>query len=195
MSPMQPGATAIDCAASLDRAKFLKVLGMLGSAHDGERAAATNRACAMLADAGLTWDDVIVTPAATTGPDFTNLFSGFEGVFNVKGSPMHRPAPEPAPPPEPAPTRIMQGADIPAWISGTVEIDDERTTRVGKPMLVIAVTDTTSELRRTLVYGPINVFDERTIDLIRSAKGQAISGAVSQPRPGTQWLPTFAATR
>jgi hypothetical protein len=43
--------------------KLVKVLGMLGSDHDGEVAAAGRRADAMVKGAGLTWDDVIV-PAA-----------------------------------------------------------------------------------------------------------------------------------
>jgi hypothetical protein len=43
--------------------KLVKVLGMLGSAYDGEVAAAGRRAHSMLQAEGLTWDDVIV-PAA-----------------------------------------------------------------------------------------------------------------------------------
>jgi hypothetical protein len=43
--------------------KLVKVLGMLGSAHDGEVVAAGRRADAMVKDAGLMWSDVIV-PAA-----------------------------------------------------------------------------------------------------------------------------------
>jgi hypothetical protein len=43
--------------------KLVKVLGMLGSAHDGEVAAAGRRADAMVKGAGLRWVDVIA-PAA-----------------------------------------------------------------------------------------------------------------------------------
>jgi hypothetical protein len=43
--------------------KLVKVLGMLGSAHDGEVAAAGRRADAMVKGAGLSWGDVIA-PAA-----------------------------------------------------------------------------------------------------------------------------------
>jgi hypothetical protein len=39
----------------LDREKFAKVLGMLGSAPEGEQLAAVRRANAMHNDAGLTW--------------------------------------------------------------------------------------------------------------------------------------------
>jgi hypothetical protein len=40
--------------------KLVKVLGMLGSAHDGEVAAAGRTAHSMLKAKGLTWSDVIV---------------------------------------------------------------------------------------------------------------------------------------
>jgi len=43
--------------------KLVKILGMLGSAHDGEVAAAGRRAHSMLKAMGLTWSDVI-KPAA-----------------------------------------------------------------------------------------------------------------------------------
>ena len=43
--------------------KLVKVLGMLGSAHDGEIAAAGRRANAMVKRAGLTWDEVISSSA------------------------------------------------------------------------------------------------------------------------------------
>ena len=42
--------------------KLCKVLGMLGSAHVGERAAAGMLATRLLQDAGLTWPDVLRPP-------------------------------------------------------------------------------------------------------------------------------------
>jgi hypothetical protein len=39
--------------------KLVKVLGMLGSDHDGERANAARMAAQILKDAGLTWYDVL----------------------------------------------------------------------------------------------------------------------------------------
>jgi hypothetical protein len=45
--------------APLDKRKLIMVLGMLGSAHDGEIAAAGRQAAAMLRAAQLTWHDVI----------------------------------------------------------------------------------------------------------------------------------------
>jgi hypothetical protein len=43
--------------------KLAKILGMLGSAHDGEIAAAGRRADAMVKGAGLTWGQVIALAA------------------------------------------------------------------------------------------------------------------------------------
>ena len=43
----------------LDRARFLKVLALLSSDTDGEALAACRTACRILADAGMSWDDVI----------------------------------------------------------------------------------------------------------------------------------------
>ena len=42
----------------MDVARFRKILGLLGSAHDGERAAAALKATAMLREGGKTWADV-----------------------------------------------------------------------------------------------------------------------------------------
>ena len=44
----------------LDR--LVKLLGMLGSNHDGERAAAALKANALMREHGLVWSDVIPTP-------------------------------------------------------------------------------------------------------------------------------------
>lgn len=45
----------------LDRARLAKILSMLGSSHPGEVVAAANRAVAMLAEAGVDFDDVVGT--------------------------------------------------------------------------------------------------------------------------------------
>jgi len=42
--------------------RLARVLGMLGSAHDGERAAAGLKANQLVRDLGLTWSDIIVPP-------------------------------------------------------------------------------------------------------------------------------------
>jgi len=46
-------------AASLDRERLAKLLGMLGSAHDGEVIAAARQAERLRQGAGLTWDDIV----------------------------------------------------------------------------------------------------------------------------------------
>jgi hypothetical protein len=43
--------------------RLAKLLGMCGSAHDGERAAAAAKADRLVRKLGLTWHDVIVAPA------------------------------------------------------------------------------------------------------------------------------------
>jgi hypothetical protein len=61
----------VTAAASLSPAfadKLVKVLGMLGSDHDGEVAAAGRRAHSMLKAEGLTWSDVIVPAAPRPEP-------------------------------------------------------------------------------------------------------------------------------
>jgi hypothetical protein len=54
----------------LDR--LIKVLGLLGSSHDGERAAAAERATAILKKHGATWFDVIDRPVAAPPDDDTD---------------------------------------------------------------------------------------------------------------------------
>jgi hypothetical protein len=53
---------------ALDREKLAKTLGMLGSAHDGEIAAAGRAAEAMVRNAGLTWRDVVFPPLPNPRP-------------------------------------------------------------------------------------------------------------------------------
>jgi hypothetical protein len=55
--------TAVPRITAALASKLVKVLGLLGSAHDGEVAAAGRRADAMVKGAGLSWGDVII-PAA-----------------------------------------------------------------------------------------------------------------------------------
>ena len=49
--------------------RLVKLLGMLGSNHDGERAAAALKANALVRDHGLVWSDVIPTPHAERRPN------------------------------------------------------------------------------------------------------------------------------
>ncbi|MBF0497302.1 MAG: hypothetical protein HQK58_12130 [Deltaproteobacteria bacterium] len=68
--------------------KLGKVLGMLGSAHDGERLAAADRANALLKSNNLTWPDIltsrtsapyIMSATSTAGP-YSNWLSKLEGI-------------------------------------------------------------------------------------------------------------------
>jgi hypothetical protein len=46
--------------ALIDRTRLIKLLGMLGSVHDGERSSAAALADKLVRAAGLTWSDVIL---------------------------------------------------------------------------------------------------------------------------------------
>jgi hypothetical protein len=50
-----------------DTSRLVKLLGMLGSAHDGERAAAALKAHNLVAERRLTWSDVIPSGSARVG--------------------------------------------------------------------------------------------------------------------------------
>lgn len=52
---------------ALDRTRLVRVLGMLGSAHAGERANAAEIAVSIVREAGLTWDDMIFDPEQLLG--------------------------------------------------------------------------------------------------------------------------------
>jgi hypothetical protein len=49
---------------TLDREKLAKILGLVGSVHDGEALLAARRAHGMLAAAGLTWHDAVAADIA-----------------------------------------------------------------------------------------------------------------------------------
>jgi hypothetical protein len=48
--------------------RLIKLLGILGSAHDGERAAAGLKAHELIRRHGLTWSDILLTTPAPTSP-------------------------------------------------------------------------------------------------------------------------------
>lgn len=58
-----------------ERQKLVRILGMLGSDHDGERAAAAALASRLVRDKGLGWDDVI----AADGPGRQQAPGGAQG--------------------------------------------------------------------------------------------------------------------
>src|SRR5260221_13111509 len=57
-------------AARLDRDRLARVLGLLGSAHDGEVVSAGRAADTLVRRAGLTWPDIVLQrPLPTPRPD------------------------------------------------------------------------------------------------------------------------------
>ena len=56
-------------AADIDRERLAKILGMLGSAHDGEVVNAARQAEQIRSSAGLTWFDVLRPPPTPVAPD------------------------------------------------------------------------------------------------------------------------------
>ena len=58
---------------ALDRDKLVKMLGMLGSCHDGEVAAAGRSAHTLLKDAGTTWSEVLTPPDGASPSDRNKL--------------------------------------------------------------------------------------------------------------------------
>ena|SRR5205823_12752945 len=66
-------------AATLDRDRLAKLLGMMGSAHDGEVVAAARQVERLRADAGLTWPEILV-PRLPSPPREQNVRSVAEAV-------------------------------------------------------------------------------------------------------------------
>jgi hypothetical protein len=58
----------------LDRERLARILGLLGSAHAGERAAAGAKADQLIRLAGLTWAELIASPAQPL-----TRYSGYDG--------------------------------------------------------------------------------------------------------------------
>ena len=56
----------------LDRGKLARVLGLLGSAYDGEVAAAGRAADALVRAAGLTWSEIFEPALARSPPSFAS---------------------------------------------------------------------------------------------------------------------------
>src|SRR4051812_2433984 len=74
-------------ADTLDRGRLVKLLGMLGSDHDGEIAAAGRAADRLVRQAGVRWRDVIVPalPPLNTGgtiADQIDFVLGFPDALN-----------------------------------------------------------------------------------------------------------------
>src|SRR5450755_2270052 len=74
--------------STLQRDRLVKILGMLGSEHVGERASAARAADQFVKDLGATWNDVL-TPMIQD---------------RAMPGPVHRHEPQPSPGPTPRPT-------------------------------------------------------------------------------------------
>ena len=59
-------------APTIDRDRLVRVLGMLGSAHDSEVVAAARQAERLRADAGLTWAEIVI-PRLPAPPQRQNV--------------------------------------------------------------------------------------------------------------------------
>jgi hypothetical protein len=67
---------------TLDRDRLARVLGMLGSAHDGEVAAAGRIAHEIVRSAGATWFDVVAAPPAIPPRRATEPDSSFREIID-----------------------------------------------------------------------------------------------------------------
>jgi hypothetical protein len=61
---------------ALDR--LIKLLGMLGSVHDGERATAGRKAHELIRHHGLTWSDLLLAPATPLKPGWRDKVAACE---------------------------------------------------------------------------------------------------------------------
>ncbi len=66
-----------------DRDRLVKLVGMLGSEHDGEVLAAARKATALLKEAKLTWADVVTGTPAPQQRTFTMDMSGFDSAMRA----------------------------------------------------------------------------------------------------------------
>jgi len=72
-------------SAALDREQLAKLLGMLGSAHDGEALAAAQQAEHLRAEAGLTWTQIIgpvLPPSRPQHQHIETVADAFEFVLD-----------------------------------------------------------------------------------------------------------------
>ena len=89
-----------DPISLVELARLVKLLGMLGSAHPGERAAAALKASEWVRDHSTTWAALLEPPE----PNAVVSVSVGEPPAPRPAPPPARPAPPPPPPPPPIPT-------------------------------------------------------------------------------------------
>ena len=92
----------------LDRTRLEKLLGLLGSPHDGEALAAARKADALVRAARLTWREVLAGPA-TLPPGATESPPRTDDAFR---KPQQRGRPEPAVSEPPASTLSLSDREV-----------------------------------------------------------------------------------
>lgn len=174
--------------------RLTAAMAMLTRESDGEALTALRQVTRMLDERGMDWvkvaemitgralGDVMALGGSQTSapkPDmasaFADIFSG--SSFAFKPAPAPQPAPQPAPAPKPR-KRMIEGAFIPPFVTGSVIVQDERSWR-GGPMVIITILDEIGNDE----YGPITVFDQDIIKTIREGRmGDVLTMSVRQPR-------------
>jgi hypothetical protein len=154
----------------------------------------------MLEKEGLTFEDVM-TAVLTIRPDpaipanpMADAFGNWEGIFrmNPKRTAQTAPTPTPAPDPRTPPRGTKSfhaGSEIPATITGTVHIDDERPTKNGRMVVFTVHYDTE-------VYGPIVCFTNTGIGVLKAAAEE--DGMIVmhvRPANGPGMMPTANSVR
>lgn len=152
----------------------------------------------MLDREGLTFEDVM-TAVLTIKPDpaipanpMADAFGNWEGMFGMSPKRAARPTPNPAPDPRTPPrgTKSFHAdSEIPATITGTVHIDDERPTKNGRMVVFTIHYDTE-------VYGPIVCFTTTGIGVLKAAAEEdGIVVMNVRPANGPGMMPTANSVR
>lgn len=109
--------------------------------------------------------------------DYNDIFNNMYRDYNSKTKSNNQKKASPA---------YVTGKDIPYEIFGIASIDHESISKkTGKTVLSVSVTDEYNNK----IYAPITVFDDLTIEKIRT--GLKYYWRVKQPEPGTVWAPTM----
>lgn len=184
--------------------RFLKTVARLGSDNEHERSVAAKQATAILAQAGLTWEQVL-RPGLPVAPVVAKPLAGASGVnavFNDLFSQFFTPgggfAPAAAPAPKPQATvrrrtasTILQGAAIPSIIQGHAIIRERTEYAPGQHKMILGIVNAEKDEQ----YDPLVVFKTDTMDLIAETvkNGTPIGGRVTQPNQAGH-LPVFMLT-
>lgn len=165
--------------------RFRKSWALLDVREGPHREHGLNAVIRMLDAEGVSFVDLLETlaperpktaPASAFADIFSHMMGGLDGQRQQTRPKAQAPCPEARRKPS-APSRILQGAQIPVRISGTVVVSDERPTSRGR-MLVFGV------LGEDATYQPIVAFPEAIIERLKAAaeSGERVTVQVSPPR-------------